>query len=152
MTQLTIYNTSYSWRSRQTWRSSRSSIENYSIINFQGPKTKGELKGWGNLGKSVSTGPAGPMSHGTPTPGQKQRQSVDTSSAFATFQKAAKEKADRWGGDWLYGRISGYFGLFLGRELWESSRKLIGRLWRGKKRKGKGLNRKRGKKRRKKKL
>jgi len=61
----------------------------------QGPKTKGELKGWGNLGKSVSTGPAGPMSHGAPTPGQKQRQSVDTSSAFATFQKAAKEKADR---------------------------------------------------------
>ena len=63
-------------------------------MNFQGPKTKGELKGWGNLGKS-GTGPAGPMSHGAPTPGQKQRQSVDTSSAFATFQKAAKEKADR---------------------------------------------------------
>ena len=31
----------------------------------------------------------------TPVSGQKQRQ-VDTSSTFATFQKAAKEKADRY--------------------------------------------------------
>ena len=57
---------------------------------MQGHKTKGALKGWGNLSSSMTATPTGPLT--TPTSGQKSR---DTSSAFATFQKAAKEKADR---------------------------------------------------------
>ena len=57
---------------------------------LQGHKTKGALKGWGNLSSSMTATPTGPLT--TPTSGQKSR---DTSSAFATFQKAAKEKADR---------------------------------------------------------
>ena len=61
---------------------------------MQGHKTKGALKGWGNLSSSMTATPTGPLT--TPTSGQKSR---DTSSAFATFQKAAKEKADRSGAE-----------------------------------------------------
>merc|ERR1712107_620145 len=59
----------------------------------QGPKTKGALKGWGNLSSSMSSTP-GPSPMTTPQSGQKTRP-VNTSSTFATFQRAAKEKADR---------------------------------------------------------
>jgi len=73
---------------------SQSAGHNSADLNTpQGPaKTKGALKGWGNLSSSMTSTPTGPMV--TPVSGQKQRQ-VDTSSTFATFQKAAKEKADR---------------------------------------------------------
>jgi len=54
----------------------------------QGPKTKGALKGWGNLSNAT---PTGPLSQ--PSSAQKPRS--DSTSTFAAFQKAAKEKADR---------------------------------------------------------
>merc|ERR1712058_85520 len=44
------------------------------------------------LSSSMTSTPTGPML--TPVSGQKQSQ-LNTSSTFATFQKAAKEKADR---------------------------------------------------------
>ena len=59
------------------------------FLYLQGPKTKGALKGWGNLSSGT---PTGPMSQQTSA--QKPR-SVDSTSTFAAFQKAAKEKADR---------------------------------------------------------
>jgi len=72
---------------------SQSAGHNSADLNTpQGPKTKGALKGWGNLSSSMTSTPTGPML--TPVSGQKQSQ-LNTSSTFATFQKAAKEKADR---------------------------------------------------------
>jgi len=62
---------------------------NSDLLTPQGPKTKGALKGWGNLSSGT---PTGPMSQQTSA--QKPR-SVDSTSTFAAFQKAAKEKADR---------------------------------------------------------
>jgi len=61
----------------------------------QGPKTKGALKGWGNLSSSMTSTPAGPLTTPTNASGQKARPGVDTSSTFASFKQAAKEKADR---------------------------------------------------------
>ena len=63
------------------------------MFHVEGPKTKGALKGWGNLSSSMSSTP-GPSPMTTPQSGQKTRP-VNTSSTFATFQRAAKEKADR---------------------------------------------------------
>ena len=56
---------------------------------LQGPKTKGALKGWGNLSNAT---PTGPMSQQT----SAQKPRSDSTSTFAAFQKAAKEKADRF--------------------------------------------------------
>ena len=58
-------------------------------LYLQGPKTKGALKGWGNLSNAT---PTGPMSQQT----SAQKPRSDSTSTFAAFQKAAKEKADRF--------------------------------------------------------
>ena len=62
----------------------------------QGPKTKGALKGWSNLrlGDTPATPSLGTPLSGTPASHQKSR-IADTTSTFAAYQKAAKEKADR---------------------------------------------------------
>jgi len=61
----------------------------------QGPKTKGALKGWGNLSSSMTSTPTGPLTTPTSASASKVRPGVDTSSTFAAFKHAAKEKADR---------------------------------------------------------
>merc|ERR1719419_563251 len=61
----------------------------------QGPKTKGALKGWSNLRLGdTPTNPALGALGGQP-PSHPKSRPVDTSSTFAAYQKAAKEKADR---------------------------------------------------------
>ena len=63
---------------------------------LQGPKTKGALKGWGNLSMRGETStPTGPLTTPTSASASKVRPGVDTSSTFAAFKHAAKEKADR---------------------------------------------------------
>ena len=61
----------------------------------QGPKTKGALKGWSSLG--LGNTPATPSLGSTPLGGQppshQKSRTADTSSTFAAFQKAAKEKS-----------------------------------------------------------
>ena len=62
----------------------------------QGVKNKAQLKGWSNL--RLGDTPATP-SLGTPMgqiPSQMKSRTVDTSNTFAAFQKAAKEKSERF--------------------------------------------------------
>lgn len=49
----------------------------------------------------MTSTPAGPLTTPTNASGQKARPGVDTSSTFASFKQAAKEKADRWAVDKL---------------------------------------------------